>query len=233
MVSFEHVCRLGKPWGLGCQEVKVGGLLMFLMLLQLSYLTLNTFCQSLRDGIPWSQLLLEAHWRRRWRGWRNRWTECPTATGWGFVDIIIHALSWVSSHHLPQGSSYHQNSVKHWSDINEYINAGKTEEFWTWSITRSNYDSFASIKSSSMEKLHRDSSMQNRTMSWTPKSKRTFPGFQWFFTRPQTVDALCVMIFKWWSCWNCILDRLQHWKKYKIWGLFWWYSSLCWIEKSW
>jgi hypothetical protein len=27
--------------------------------------------------------------------------------------------------HLPQGSSYHQNSVKHLSDMYEYINAEK------------------------------------------------------------------------------------------------------------
>jgi hypothetical protein len=39
--------------------------------------------------------------------------------------LIILTLSWASSHHLPQRSSYHQNSVKHLSDMYEYINTGK------------------------------------------------------------------------------------------------------------
>jgi hypothetical protein len=54
---------------------------------------------------------------------------------WWLGDFIILALAWTSSHHLPQGSSYHQNSVKHLSNRHEYINIGKTDEIWTWSIT--------------------------------------------------------------------------------------------------
>jgi hypothetical protein len=158
VISFKRVCRLGELWGLGCQEVKIRGHLRLLMLLWLYYLTFTNLYQSLHDGILQSQQLLKAYWRRRWRGWRHRWMECPMTTVWWLGDFIILALSWASLHHLPQGSSYHQNSVKHLSDMYEYINAGKTDEIWTWSIT-GNYNSFALIRSSSKEKLHRGCSI--------------------------------------------------------------------------
>jgi hypothetical protein len=51
VICFMWVYRLGEQWGLCCQEVKVGRLLKLLMLLRLSYLTLNTFGQSLHNGI--------------------------------------------------------------------------------------------------------------------------------------------------------------------------------------
>jgi hypothetical protein len=108
MVSFKRIRHLDKFWRLCCQEVKVGGLLRLLMRLWLSCLALINCYQLLHDGIQQCQQLFEAHRRCQWRGWRHKWTECPTTMGWGLRDIIIHALAWGSSHHLSQGSSYYR-----------------------------------------------------------------------------------------------------------------------------
>jgi hypothetical protein len=129
--------------------------------------------------------------------------------GWGFGDTIIQTLSWASLHHLPQGSSYHQNSAKQNEQYVWIHKCRKTNEIWTWSITGSNYNSLASIRSSSTEKLHHDYSVCNSTMSWIPKSKRTLSDFQWSFTRTQKVDGLGVTIFgRRQSCWNSISEQI-------------------------
>jgi hypothetical protein len=85
------------------------------------------------------------------------------------------------------------------------------------------------------KKLHRDCSMWNSTMSWTPKSKRTLSDFQWSFTRPQTVDGLGVTMFERWSVLlnTEFLGRLQQRKKNKIWGCSDGILSWSWLPKCW
>jgi hypothetical protein len=91
--SFNLIYHLSEHWWVCCSEVEVGGLLRLLVMLRTSFLMLIDIYQPLHDGIDWCQQLLEAHWRHRWRGCMHRWTECPTTTGWGLRDIIVHALS--------------------------------------------------------------------------------------------------------------------------------------------
>jgi hypothetical protein len=76
--------------------------------------------------------------------------------------------------------------------------------------------------------------MQNPTMSWTPKLKRTISGFQRSLTRLQTNGSLGVMIFgRRRSCWNCILERMQRRKKNQIWGCLDGFLPLSCIAKCW
>jgi hypothetical protein len=91
------------------------------------------------------------------------------------------------------------------------------------------------LKCGSKEKWHRDCSMWNLTISWTSKSKRTLPGFQRSFTRPQMVDGLDIAIFEWWPVLldTAFLDTLQRQKKNKIWGYSGWILPLRWILKCW
>jgi hypothetical protein len=71
-------------------------------------------------------------------------------------------------------------------------------------------------------------------MGWIPKSKRTFSGFQQSFVCPPVADGLVITIFgRWWSCWNCVMDRLQHRKKNNICGCSDWILPLSWIPKRW
>jgi hypothetical protein len=110
------------------------------------------------------------------------------------------------------------------------------ERWWNLNMVHhgSHYNSFTSIRSSSMEKLHQGCSMQNLTMSWTPKSKRTFPGFQRFFTHPWMIDGLGVMIFWWrWSCWKLYSGQIVALKENYNWGCLVGILPLSWIPKRW
>jgi hypothetical protein len=76
--------------------------------------------------------------------------------------------------------------------------------------------------------------MQNPTMSWIPKLKRTLPGFQRSFTHPQVVDGLSVTIFgRQRSCWKLCPGQIAASKENKICGGSDGILPLSWIQKSW
>jgi hypothetical protein len=108
----------------------------------------------------------------------------------------------------------------------EYI---KTDNWWNLMISLHEvcHSSFTPIRSGSKEKLHQDCSIQNVTMSWTSKLKRTLQGFQRSFTCPQTVNGLGVTIFEPWLdlLKTEILGRLQRQPEKWSMGLFGWDSS--------
>jgi hypothetical protein len=154
--------------------------------------------------------------------------------GWGFGDLITHALAWASSHHLPQGKSYHPKCV---TRHEKYVNCTMTRNSWNMiiSLHEVRYDCFASIRSCIKEYWHQDCSMWNSTQNWPTKSKRTPPGFQQSFTRLQTVNGLGVTIFERWPVLleTEILGRLQVRRKIKFWGCSAAIFPLSWISKSW
>jgi hypothetical protein len=112
----------------------------------------------------------------------------------------------------------------------EYI---KTDNWWNMIISLHEvyHGSFASIRSGSKKKWHRDCSTWNSTRSWMPRSKRTLPGFWRSFTRPQTVDSLGATIFERWLVLleTEILLRLQVRRKIKFWGCSGGILPLSWI----
>jgi hypothetical protein len=162
---------------------------------------------------------------------------------WWLGDFIILALAWTSSHHLPQGSSYHQNSVKHLSNRHEYINIGKTDEIWTWSITGLTtivlHRSGAAVRKKDtgtvLCKIRPWEEHQSQKELSQVSNDHYTPSNDWLFRRYdfRMMTELLKLYFGLfgWDSYTPSNDHL-HALKIKFWGCLDGILSLIWIEKS-